>query len=307
LPGVAAGLRGLRVSASGVVVPFGITSASLRELPRVTGQNSLDVVLTAIGRVGVRDVELALSDVEPAPPSVTPFIGGSPAYPVRVTFTPEQITRLNQQARADLRRWRLQSGRDVAPAFKAKIAEARVKLVSVATVFDDSFTDDELDATFAQVVGLGSRTVASPLTKAMALRVKPYAERYGVVVAVHNPVESDGAGQISSTSLDAVLELSPAFHVKLDVGHVTASNGDALADLEKYRARLAYVVVKDRLRNGGGSQPFGEGDTPIAKVIGTLKSWPSTVPVLVEYDYVGLRSAVDELTSSIKYVTEAAR
>lgn len=306
LPVLTAGLRGNRVSAEGAL-SIGMTTASLRELPRVTGKNNIDDVLAAIARVGARDVELALSDVEPAPPSIAPFIGGSPAYPVRITFTPEQIARSNQQARAELRRWRLQSSRAEAAEIRAKIAASRVNAFAIATTFDSSFTDDELEATFAQIVALGARVVASPLTYEMAARVKPYAEKHGVAVAVHNQVANSSSTEIGSADLPAVLALSTAFSVKLDVGNITASNGDAVAELTKHRARVAYVVVKDRLRNGGASQPFGEGDTPIAGVVGALKSTSPAIPVMVEYDYIGLRAAVDELTQSIKYVAEAAR
>ena len=68
--------------------------------------------------------------------------------------------------------------------------------------------------------------------------------------------------------------MSPSFTVKLDVGNITASNRDAVAELREYRSRVSYVVLRDRLRNGGASQPFGEGDTPIRSV---LARWPAAV------------------------------
>ena len=94
---------------------------------------------------------------------------------------------------------------------------------------------------------------------------------------------------------------------KLDIGNLTASNCDAVAELREYRSRVAYVLVKDRLRNGGASQPLGEGDTPIRKVLDVLKASAPTIPALVEYDYVGLRSPVDELRASLAYVTSQMR
>ena len=66
-------------------------------------------------------------------------------------------------------------------------------------------------------------------------------------------------------------------------------------------------MVKDRLRNGGASQPFGEGDTPIPGVLDVLKTSASSIPAFVEYDYVGLHSSVAEVNASLAYMTKAAK
>jgi sugar phosphate isomerase/epimerase len=286
---------------------IGITTTSFRDLPRVTGKDNLDDVLKAVEKIGVPEIDLSLSNIEPAPPSVAPFLAGSAAYPVRVVLTPEQIARTNQQARIALREWRLTSAVGAAAGVRAKLARARVNLRAVSAAFDESFTAEEFDATFTQIAALGAHTVASSLTKATALRVKPYAERYAIVVAIHNQSDGAGTGPFGTSDLAEALAISPAFKLKLDVGNITASNADAVAEIGKHRARVAYVVVRDRLRNGGASQPFGEGDTPITKVFTALKAFGGQIPAMVEYDYVGLRPAMDEIALSMKYVAEAAR
>jgi hypothetical protein len=63
--------------------------------------------------------------------------------------------------------------------------------------------------------------------------------------------------------------------------------------------------VRDRLRNGGSSQHLGEGDTPIADVLKRLKASEFRIPAIVEVDYIGLHSSVDEVAASIKYVAKA--
>jgi hypothetical protein len=62
------------------------------------------------------------------------------------------------------------------------------------------------------------------------------------------------------------------------------------------------VLVRDRLRNGGTSQHFGEGDTPIVSVMKVLKTAPAPIPVFVEYDYVGLHTPTDEVAACVSYV-----
>jgi sugar phosphate isomerase/epimerase len=293
------------VAAAGSLT-LGVTTSSFRELPRVTGHDNVDDVLRALRTVGVADVELALANVEPAPPSVAPFMGGSQAYPRLIVLTPEQIAATNAQARAGLRAWRLRTNTEPFDGVRARFAAAGIAVHACAVAYDDSFTDEEIDATFRQVKALGVTTVASPLTMAMAVRLQPFAERHGVAVAIHNQVDDHAGGAIGTGVLADALALSPVFRVKLDIGNVTASNRDAVAEVGTYRRRLSHVVIRDRLRNGGRSQPLGEGDTPIGAVLNTLRASGPSVPVFVEYDYIGLLPAVDEVSVSLDYLKRAA-
>jgi sugar phosphate isomerase/epimerase len=139
----------------------------------------------------------------------------------------------------------------------------------------------------------------------MAARLAPFAERHGVSIAIRNQVDGNDAGTMGTSELAGALALSPAFTLKLDVGAVTASNRQALDDLRRFRSRVSYVVLTDRLRSGGVSQPFGEGDTPIVDIVRLLDG--SGIPAFVEYDYLGLRSPEDEVAASLRFVAHAIR
>ena len=258
-------------------------------------------MIRALKAVGATHVELALANLEPAPPSTAPVMGGSAAYPRRIVMTPEQVAATNSVARAELRAWRLQTPAGVFDQARGKLAAAGLTVHACALAYNDSFSDDEIDATFRQVKALGVTTVSSPLTMATARRLAPFAERHQVSVAIHNQVDGNPAGAIDTPALKQALALSPAFTLKLDIGNLTASNCDAVAELREYRSRVSYVLVRDRLRNGGASQPFGEGDTPIKKVLSALATSPPAIPAAIEYDYVGLRSPVDELKASVAF------
>ena len=281
---------------------IGVTSASFREFPRAEGRDNIDDILAALRAIGASHVELALSNVEPAPPSVAPFMGGTPAYPRVVVLTPEEIAATNAHARRNLRDWRLRTGSGLFEGIAARFRSAGVVIHGCTVTYNDSFTDEEIDATFRQVKALGVGTVSSPLTARMAARLVPFAERHSVEVAIHNQDGSRPEHGVSSTHWREVLALSPVFTLKLDVGNVTAANGDPVVELGELHTRLSYVVLKDRLRNGGPSQPFGEGDTPLRAVISRLKAGSRPVPALVEYDYIGLRPAGDEVSASMRYV-----
>ncbi len=294
----------LEVGATGSVA-LGVTTSSFRDLPRVTNRDNVDDVIRTLKAIQVTHIELALANVEPAPPSTAPFLGGSTAYPRRVVLSPEEIARTNATYRAGLRAWRLQTAPGFFADARAKFATAGITITACGLAYDASFSDEEIDATFRQAKALGVSTVSAPLTMAAASRLVPFAARHQISIAVHNQVDGNADGAIATPDLAAALALSPAFRLRLDVGHVTASNGDAVAVLRTHQARVSHVVVKDRLRSGGASQPFGEGDTPIAAILGVLDTSPTSIPALVEYDYVGLRSTTDEVAASLAYLKNA--
>lgn len=285
----------------------GVTTSSLRELPRVTGKDNVDDVLRALRVVGATHVDLALANIEPAPPSVAPFVGGSAAYPRRVILSAEEILSTNREARAGLREWRM-NGASAATfeRVRSQFAAAGITVNACSIGYDRSFDDDEIDATFRQVKSLGVNVISSPLTMETASRLVPFAQRHKMSIAVHNDVDGNAGGQIATADIPTVLALSPFFSLKLDVGNLTASNCDAVAELRTVRARVSHVVLKDRLRSGGKSLPFGEGDTPIQGVLRLLETFTPAIPAFVEYDYAGLRPAADEITESLRYVAQHA-
>jgi sugar phosphate isomerase/epimerase len=261
-------------------------------------------VIRATQSVSATHIDLAFANVEPAPPSVAPFMGGSNAYPRRVVLTPEQIAATNAEARTALRNWRLQTAAGYFEDVRRKITAARLTVHGCSLAWDSSFTDAEIEATFRQASLLGVGTISSPLTMTTAERLVPFAEKHRIAVAIHNQGDGNPRGDIDTLQLARALAMSPMFRAKLDIANLTASNRDAVAELRTLRSRLASVVLRDRLRNGGASQPFGEGDTPIREVLGVLADSEAPVPALVEYDYVGLRTAVDEVKASLAYVRE---
>jgi sugar phosphate isomerase/epimerase len=294
-----------RAAAAGRLV-IGVTTDSFRELPRVEGRDNVDDVLQAVRHVGATHIDLALAHLEPAPPSTAPFLGGSPAYPRLVVLSPQEIAATNSRARAALRTWRLRHDSAFVDDVRGRLSAAGLTAHACSVMFDESFTDEEIDVTFRQARALGASALSSPLTFEMASRLVPFAERHRLSVAIHNQMDGNADRAIATADLPRALALSPVFSVKLDVGHLTASNCDAVAELRAHLSRVSHVVLKDRLRNKGASQVFGEGDTPLRGVIEVVRDAPRPVPALVEYDYTGLRTPADEVAASMTFVRRLA-
>ena len=223
-----------------------------------------------------------------------------------IVLTPEQVAATNSAYRAGLRNWRLETPLTAFTAMRDKLAAAGITPHACALNYDDSIADDEIDITMRQVSALGVNVISSSLTMATAARLVPFAERHRMTIAIHNQVDGNSAGAIATADLEKAVALSPLFKLKLDVGNLTASNCDAVSELRDRQPRVAYVLLKDRLRNGGASQPFGEGDTPLADVLRVLKGSSASIPAFLEYDYAGLRSSVDEVTAALAYTAKTS-
>jgi hypothetical protein len=297
----------VRPAAASPGCPIGVPTSAFNDLPRVTGRDNVDDVIRALKAAGATHTELSLSNVEPAPPSTAPFMGGTPAYPQRVVLAPEEVAAMNSHARTALRGWRLHTRPAVFEDVRERFARAGISVLGCATSYNDSFSDDEIEATLRHVAALGLTSVSSSLTLQTARRLAPFAERHRISVAIHNRVNGNPAGELATKDVSEALALSPRFMLKLDVGALTASNADAVAVLRRHLDRVSSVFVTDRLRNGGAAQPFGEGDTPIKNSLALVMGSGRSVPILVGYDYIGLRSSTQEVEASLKYVTGLIR
>jgi sugar phosphate isomerase/epimerase len=105
---------------------------------------------------------------------------------------------------------------------------------------------------------------------------------------------------------DDALAISKSIRLKVDAGAITAANEDPIAALTNFRSRISHVQITDRTRNGGKSHKFGDGDTPIAAVLAAVASRDDRLPVIIEYDYVGLGAAAEEVSRCLAFLRRAA-
>ena len=276
----------------------GATTASFRDLPRVPGQDNIDDVIRALRASGVRDIELSSFNVEPAGPNSGPAAPPKPsAYPPReIILSPEEIAAAKKAAREDLRRWRVTAEAEWYGRVREKFDAAGIVVHTYAVGYDEQFTDEEIQATFRQAAAFGAKVISFPASLDVARRLMPFGNASAIGVALRNSIDF--------TQLSSALALSPNFRLALDIGNLTGGNRDAVAAVREYQLRISHILVRDRLRNDGRSEKFGNGDTPIAEVLGLLKELRSSIPVFVDYDYAGLGTSVDEVLRCTQYVAQ---
>jgi sugar phosphate isomerase/epimerase len=289
-------------------VRLGVATCSFRDLLRTPGQDNVDGVIAALQFAGAREIELSSANTEPAGPNSGPAVPRPPsAYPPPITAPkPEEVAAAKLAVRNELRRWRLSTPATHHEAFRAKFQAAGISLFAYRVDYDEQFTAEEIGVTFDQAKALGVGTIASLTTLSGARRLAPFAEKHRMTVALHNTANWKDPDAIATPqSFAAALAISKNFRLNLDIGHFTAANLEAVAFIQEHHSGISHIQIKDRTRNGGANEQFGEGDTPIKDVLTLIKEKKLPIPVFIEYEYLGLGTPREEVRKCVAYVTSA--
>jgi L-ribulose-5-phosphate 3-epimerase UlaE len=129
----------------------------------------------------------------------------------------------------------------------------------------------------------------------MARRLRVFGEKSNTLVALRNA---------AAASLEEAAG-SRSYRIDFDIGDFTAANRQAVAFIQENHASIGQIVVKDRTRDSGSNEEFGNGDAPIKPVLGLLKEKHYGIPVFVQYEYLGLGTPVQEVKKCMAYVHAA--
>jgi Xylose isomerase-like TIM barrel len=289
-------------------VRLGVDTRSFRDLVHTPGRDNVDRVIQGLQFAGVREIQLDAADTEPAGPNSGPAVPPPPsAYPPPITApTPEQVAAAKLAVRNELRRWRLATRAKGHEAVRAKFQAAGIGLFAYRVDYDDAFTDEEIEVTFEQAKTLGVGVMAWLTNLTGARRLAPFAEKHAMTVALHNAAGKGPDAIATPQSIRTALALSKTFRLNLDIGNFTAGNVEAVAFIQENHASISHIQVTDRTRNGGGNEAFGEGDTPIKKVVALIREKKLPIPLFVEYQYLGLGTPQEEVRKCMGYLKAAA-
>jgi sugar phosphate isomerase/epimerase len=288
-------------------VHLGASTYSFRDFPRTPGQTIVDPVIKALQFCGVGEIELFSPTIEPAGaalPPEAPAPYGTPRPP-RAARSEEQAA-LEKANREALRSWRIATPAAHFQAIREKFESGGVRVFAYTVNYNTSYTDEEIDATFQHAKALGADNIASSMTLSMAERVAPFADRNKFYVALHGHSDVANANEFSSPDTFAKgMAFSKYFKVNLDIGHFTAANFDAVAYINEIHEHITHLHMKDRKKNDGSNEQFGDGDTPIKPVLALLKEKQYPIRAFVEYEYAGLRTSPEEVKRCMDYMRAA--
>jgi sugar phosphate isomerase/epimerase len=258
--GIAAGaplaLAAAKLNSTVHGVLIGCQSYSFRDRP-------LDEAIKAIAEVGLSECELYMGHVEP-----------------------KQVR--GKEGREQLRRWRTTVSLDEFKGIRKKFDGAGIDIYAYNYSFRDDMDDAELERGFAFAKALGAKCITASSTLSTARRLAPFADKHQIPVGMHGHSNVKDPNEFARPeSFAQAMALSPYFRVNLDVGHFFAAGYDPVKYLEEHHDKIVTLHLKDRKKEQGLNQPFGQGDTPLKAVLQLLKAKKYRIPANIEYEYTG--------------------
>ncbi len=275
-------------------VQLGAQSYSFRDLP-------IDAAIQAMVTDGLGECELFSPHIEE---------GGlkAPEQPEATGLTREQRKAARAADRKKLQHWRLTVPLDYFTGVRKKFDDAGIKLYGYNLTFDNESTDQEIDRGFQMAKALRVDIMTSSTTLPIAQRMVPFAEKHGVIVAFHGHSGVNDPIQFSTPETFAkALAMSKQYRINLDIGHFTAAGFDPVEYIGKNHDKIVLLHLKDRKKNDGPNTPWGQGDTPIKQVLQLLKNKQYRIPALIEYEYKGAGSSVEEVAKCYQFCKDALR
>ena len=182
-------------------------------------------------------------------------------------------------------------------------AGVNIHIVKFGNIGDRNMPDEQIEHYFEAAKALGAKGMTREMSKAIARRLGPVADKHKVIIAFHNHT------QITPTSYDDdYLSFGEYLGINLDIGHYVAGTGESpIPMIEKHHKKILSLHLKDRKFNDGANMPWGEGDTPIAEVLRFIRDnqFPIHGDIEVEYPITADSDAVTEVGRCAEYCREA--
>ena len=261
-------------------VQIGVITYSYRAMP----EQGADAVLRYVQESGINAVELMGSAIETyaGAPAMPRRPGGSGGTGARRPPTPEE-TAAREKYTADLKAWRLSQSMDRFKALRKLYDDAGVTIYATK-MLATSMTDEEFEYVFDVAEALGATHTTLELTTdgAALKRIGDYALKRKIYAAYHTHLQG------TLTAFDEAFALSKGNMANVDFGHyVAAGSGDPVVFLEKFHGRISSFHLKDRKskENGGANVPWGQGDTPIGRILQSVHKNGYKMPASIEMEY----------------------
>lgn len=264
-------------------VYVGMQTYTLRGLPR-------DGVIAAMKQVGVHECELWSAHVEPKASEV------SDVAKWRATVSLDYFTDIRKQFNdAGISiygynpRFGGPAGRGArGAATPSNSGSSNSASTAPAAPRPAAMTDDEIERLFLMAKALGATTINSRISADLAPRVAAAAERHKMIVGI-------------TTQEPQILAASKYFRYDIDTAGYLRAGKDPLHFVIDNYDKLTDVHLNDT-KATGPSVPLGQGDAHIKDILLFLKKKKSRVRALIDSNYAGSETSVEELQKEFDYV-----
>ncbi len=256
-------------------VRLGMESYSLAPLPHA---GVLDVLISLMRDLGLRTCSLFEPLIQPV----------ELAEALRQARLPEGSTAAVQAANAALQQWRMTAPLSYFSDIRRRFTDAGLDLYRYSA---GGLSPHGTDAEFTRACeinrALGSRIITGAMSRVVARRLVPFAERYDIQIGLQgrpdaHPTDPDQIAR--PEDLVEVVGYSPRFGIELDIGDATGAGFDVMAFLEANHARIFALNLKDRKRDRT-SMPWGTGETPVRAALQRIRDRRYPILCYLDVDY----------------------
>jgi sugar phosphate isomerase/epimerase len=209
--------------------------------------------------------------------------------------------------RDEASQWRKTVSMDKFKEIKEMFDKRGVK-IHILKLGSPGWSDEEIDYAFNVCKTLGAKGITLEISDDAAKRMAPFSDKHELYVIMHN----HGQPEDPNFSFDSALAFGPRLMLNFDVGHYYGATGLDPCDLiKRLKDRIFSIHLKDRTWAGSykdsGNLPFGEGQTPVVKILRLIQTeiWPIYCDIELEYNIPEGSDAVKEVINCVEYCREA--
>ena len=182
-------------------------------------------------------------------------------------------------------------------------AGVTIDIIKFGSIGDKKMSDEQIEQYIQAAKAVGAKGITRELSEEAAKRLGPVADKHEIMIGFHNHT------QIKPSTYDGdILSYGKFLGINLDIGHYVAATGESPIPLiEKHHARITNLHLKDRKKNNGPNEPWGQGETPLRDVLQYLKANKMAFPCMIELEYKvpADSDAVKEVIKCVQYCKDA--
>jgi len=172
------------------------------------------------------------------------------------------------------------------------------------------WSDEEIDYAFKTAKVMGANCITDELSLDAAKRLGPFAEKHGMLIALHTHMQFATPG-FEEEVLKPAFAVSRAVRLNFDTGHFAGSTGRHPNEIiDQYKDRIFSLHLKDKTgpktTPPNQNQVWGQGETPIEDVLLKVRNekLPYPCDIELEYPVPAWSTSVKEVRTCMKYARQ---
>lgn len=242
--------------------------------------------------------------------NVAEEFAGIPSMPPRPERNTEQTDdekeaydMARKEAQKKIIEWRVSNNMEKYKELRKMFNDAGVD-IHIVKFAPAGWSDEEIDYAFKAAKVMGAKGITNEIGEEACKRLGKFAEKHDMYAVFHN----HGQPGQPDFSFDKFLDYSPNNRLNFDAGHYFGATGNHPNKIiERLHDRIYSIHLKDK--TGKDSQPantnmpWGEGETPLADILGLIKEkkYPIYCDIELEYQVPENSDAQQEIIKCVQY------